>query len=76
MRSAETKRDKSNIFNYLLMKLKSPSTFPDRKNYHQKRHTTAGIRWSSPTQLLIRPLSAYLWESGRDPEFSDRYGRM
>ncbi|KAI1032803.1 hypothetical protein LB504_006479 [Fusarium proliferatum] len=39
-----------------------------------QKHTTAGIRWSSPTQLLIRPLSAYLWESGRDPEFSDRYG--
>ena len=41
-----------------------------------KKHTTAGIRWSSPTQLLIRPLPAYLWESGRDPEFSGRYGRM
>ncbi|KAM5513930.1 hypothetical protein FOXYSP1_04897 [Fusarium oxysporum f. sp. phaseoli] len=46
-----------------------------KKSLRQK-HTTAGIRWSSPTQLLIRPLPAYLWESGRDPEFSDRYGRM
>ncbi|KAK1447741.1 hypothetical protein CMEL01_09580 [Colletotrichum melonis] len=41
----------------------------------QKR-TTPGIRWSSPTQLLIRPSLAYLWESGRDPEFSNGYGRM
>ena len=41
-----------------------------------KKHTTAGIRWSSPTQLLIRPSLAYLWESGRDPEFSSGYGRM
>src|SRR5690349_1169110 len=41
-----------------------------------KKHTTAGIRWSSPTQLLIRPSLACLWESGRDPEFSSGYGRM
>ncbi|KAK1699695.1 hypothetical protein BDP55DRAFT_203570 [Colletotrichum godetiae] len=41
-----------------------------------KKHTTPGIRWSSPTQLLIRPSLAYLWESGRDPEFSSGYGRM
>ncbi|KAK1486450.1 hypothetical protein CTAM01_12175, partial [Colletotrichum tamarilloi] len=40
------------------------------------KHTTPGIRWSSPTQLLIRPSLAYLWESGRDPEFSNGYGRM
>ena len=42
----------------------------------KKKHTTAGIRWSSPTQLLIGRFSAYLWESGRDPEFSESYGRM
>ena len=42
----------------------------------KKQHTTAGIRWSSPTQLLIRPLPAWLWESGRDPVYSGRYGRM
>ncbi|CEF78659.1 unnamed protein product [Fusarium graminearum] len=41
------------------------------KKIAKELHTTAGIRWSSPTQLLIRPLPAYLWESGRDPEFSD-----
>ncbi|KAK2034253.1 hypothetical protein LX32DRAFT_418056 [Colletotrichum zoysiae] len=43
---------------------------------HKIVHTTPGIRWSSPTQLLIRPSLAYLWESGRDPEFSNGYGRM
>ncbi|KAK1492094.1 hypothetical protein CCUS01_14125 [Colletotrichum cuscutae] len=37
---------------------------------------TTSIRWSSPTQLLIRPSLACLWESGRDPEFSNGYGRM
>ena len=42
----------------------------------QKKHTTPGIRWSSPTQLLVWRLLAYLWESGRDPEFSSTYGRM
>ncbi|KAK2023011.1 hypothetical protein LX32DRAFT_628846 [Colletotrichum zoysiae] len=47
----------------------------NRKKENEK-HTTPGIRWSSPTQLLIRPSLAYLWESGRDPEFSNGYGRM
>ena len=41
-----------------------------------KKHTALGIRWSSPTQLLVQRLVAYLWESGRDPEFSSAYGRM
>ncbi|KAK3363443.1 hypothetical protein B0T25DRAFT_41651 [Lasiosphaeria hispida] len=41
-----------------------------------KRHTTPGIRRSSPTQLLLWPSLACLWESRRDPEFSSRYGRM
>ncbi|KAK1973871.1 hypothetical protein LZ30DRAFT_694734 [Colletotrichum cereale] len=42
----------------------------------KERHTTPGIRRSSPTRLLIRPSRAYLWESGRDPELSSGYGRM
>ncbi|CAF3484051.1 unnamed protein product [Fusarium graminearum] len=42
----------------------------------QKKHTTPGIRWSSPTQLLIQRFAAYLWESGRDPEFSASYGQI
>ncbi|KAB5513341.1 hypothetical protein GE09DRAFT_632006 [Coniochaeta sp. 2T2.1] len=42
---------------------------------HKKERTTPGIpRWS-PTRVLVWRLSAYLWESGRDPEFSDIYGR-
>ena len=41
-----------------------------------KKHTTPGIRWSSPTQLLVWLSLAYLWESGRDPELSSGYGRM
>ena len=41
-----------------------------------KKHTTAGVRWSSPTQLLICRSTACLWESRRDPEFSIAYGRM
>ncbi|KAJ9165434.1 hypothetical protein NKR19_g300 [Coniochaeta hoffmannii] len=37
--------------------------------------TTPGIpRWS-PTRVLVWRSSAYLGESGRDPEFSDVYGR-
>ena len=39
-------------------------------------HATAGIRWSSPTQLLIRPIVAYVWQIGRDAQFSTRCGRM
>ncbi len=40
------------------------------------RHTTPRIRWSSPTQLLVWPLPVYFGESGRDPKFPSRYGRM
>ena len=43
---------------------------------NNKKHTAPGIRWSSPTQLLIQRLQAWLWESGRDPVFSCIYGRM
>ena len=41
-----------------------------------KEHTAPGIRWWSPTQLLVWRSAAYLWESGRDPELSTVYGRM
>ncbi|KAI1820905.1 hypothetical protein F4861DRAFT_521299, partial [Xylaria intraflava] len=41
----------------------------------KKERTTLGIRWSSPTQLLIQPSPACLWESGRDPEYSSGCGR-
>ncbi|KAK1845491.1 hypothetical protein CCHR01_11866 [Colletotrichum chrysophilum] len=46
------------------------------KNFENQKHTTPGIRRSSPTRLLLQPSLAYLWESGRDPEFSNGYGRM
>jgi hypothetical protein len=47
----------------------------DKKKDKQK-HTTVGIRWSSPTQLLIHRSGAYVWQSGRDAQFSPVYGRM
>ena len=43
---------------------------------HKKVHTTPGIPRSSPTRVLVWLSLAYLWESGRDPEFSSGYGRM
>ncbi|UQC90960.1 uncharacterized protein CLUP02_16492 [Colletotrichum lupini] len=59
-----------------LMKPEGLGRMPRKNRSKRQKHTTPGIRWSSPTQLLIRPSLAYLWESGRDPEFSNRYGRM
>jgi hypothetical protein len=46
-----------------------------QKNKFQK-HTTGGIpRWS-PTLVLVARFSAYVWQSGRDAQFSLTYGRM
>ena len=39
------------------------------------KRTTPGIRWSSPTQLLVQLSAACLGQSGRDAEFSAGYGR-
>ena len=36
----------------------------------RQKHTTVGIRWSSPTQLLIHRSQACVWQSGRDAQFS------
>jgi hypothetical protein len=49
----------------------------DRKQRLQKqKHTTGGIpRWS-PTLVLVARFSAYVWQSGRDAQFSLTYGRM
>jgi hypothetical protein len=42
----------------------------------RKKHTTGGIpRWS-PTLVLVARFSAYVWQSGRDAQFSLTYGRM
>jgi hypothetical protein len=40
------------------------------------KHTTVGIRWWSPTQLLIYRSRDYVWQSGRDAQFSRVCGRM
>jgi len=42
----------------------------------KQKHTTVGIRWWSPTQLLIYRSEACVWQSGRDAQFSSVYGRM
>jgi hypothetical protein len=46
------------------------------KEKKRQKHTTVGIRWWSPTQLLIYRSEAYVWQSGRDAHFSSVYGRM
>jgi hypothetical protein len=41
-----------------------------------QKHTLGGIpRWS-PTLVLVARFSAYVWQSGRDAQFSLTYGRM
>ena len=47
-----------------------------KKKSKKKKHTTVGIRWWSPTQLLIHRSEACVWQSGRDAQFSSVYGRM
>jgi hypothetical protein len=42
----------------------------------KRKHTTVGIRWWSPTQLLIYRSRGYVWQSGRDAQFSRVCGRM
>jgi hypothetical protein len=49
---------------------------PGKKKKRNQKHTTAGIRWWSPTQLLICRSEAYVWQSGRDAQCSSVYGRM
>jgi hypothetical protein len=52
-------------------------SFPTRRVKDKKqKHTTGGIpRWS-PTLVLVARFSAYVWQSGRDAQFSLTYGRM
>jgi hypothetical protein len=46
------------------------------KREQNQKHTTGGIpRWS-PTLVLVARFSAYVWQSGRDAQFSLTYGRM
>jgi hypothetical protein len=47
-----------------------------REDKNGQKHTTGGIpRWS-PTLVLVARFSAYVWQSGRDAQFSLTYGRM
>ena len=49
---------------------------PRQKKKKNTKHTTGGIpRWS-PTLVLVARFSAYVWQSGRDAQFSLTYGRM
>ena len=54
----------------------APKNLKKGMSMRQKRHTTAGIRWWSPTQLLISRSKACVWQSGRDAQLSLVYGRM
>ena len=66
------KRDEVNTTRH-----KRPNALPIRNNRKtKKKHTTGGIpRWS-PTLVLVARFSAYVWQSGRDAQFSLTYGRM
>jgi hypothetical protein len=56
-------------------KTRTSSTFVSG-GQKDKKHTTGGIpRWS-PTLVLVARFSAYVWQSGRDAQFSLTYGRM
>jgi hypothetical protein len=46
------------------------------RHQQEQKHTAGGIpRWS-PTLVLVARFSAYVWQSGRDAQFSLTYGRM
>jgi hypothetical protein len=53
-----------------------PSPRVQKLRTKRQKHTTGGIpRWS-PTLVLVARFSAYVWQSGRDAQFSLTYGRM
>ena len=43
---------------------------------NKTKHTAAGIPTWSPTVVLICRSTAYVWQSGRDAQFSADCGRM
>jgi hypothetical protein len=58
---------------YEILKSKPKRSVKKTQKY---KHTTGGIpRWS-PTLVLVARFSAYVWQSGRDAQFSLTYGRM
>jgi hypothetical protein len=71
----QLRRLQRNTTHFLSTSVDSPSGHENGQK-KTKKHTTAGIRWWSPTQLLICRSEAWIWESGRDPSFSPVYGRM
>ena len=54
----------------------APNNNGGKKVQNDVGHTTVGIRWWSRTQLLIYRFEAYVWQSGRDAQFSSICGRM
>jgi hypothetical protein len=48
----------------------------DDKTTKNAKHTAAGIPTWSPTVVLICRSTAYVWQSGRDAQFSADCGRM
>ena len=56
--------------------LSSKESALSKSTNKNQKHTTGGIpRWS-PTLVLVARFSAYVWQSGRDAQFSLTYGRM
>jgi hypothetical protein len=59
-----------------LARSEAPQQKEIKRQPKDKKHTTGGIpRWS-PTLVLVARFSAYVWQSGRDAQFSLTYGRM
>jgi hypothetical protein len=52
---------------------KGRNLYCEKKN---AKHTAAGIPTWSPTVVLICRSTAYVWQSGRDAQFSADCGRM
>ena len=77
--SFATTRNKSRngLLNRTAQRLMSSTlVISDTKRAKRQKHTTGGIpRWS-PTLVLVARFSAYVWQSGRDAQFSLTYGRM
>ena len=48
----------------------------DSRQQKYAKHTAAGIPTWSPTVVLICRSTAYVWQSGRDAQFSADCGRM
>jgi hypothetical protein len=59
-----------------LTKAKEESYTKKLKGRKNAKHTAAGIPTWSPTVVLICRSTAYVWQSGRDAQFSADCGRM